>query len=130
MKILFSKDVLSVHMFERNEILALIVTLGKYSDAIQFIEEMEQQIVIKELKANIQGYVDVDNELNQVNEIDASEQEFDTLIDKTFGNIFQSDLSDSCNEWQSFCENGENINGENQQVQQKICSLYRQYCSL
>merc|ERR1712154_81623 len=56
LKILFSKDTLSVDMFERNEILALIVTLGKYSDAIQFVEDMEEQIELNRIRANIQGY--------------------------------------------------------------------------
>ena len=64
--------------------------------AIQFIEEMEQQIEINKLKKNIQGFVpDVDNRINEENE--ASENgEFDTLIDKTFELIFsESNLKES-----------------------------------
>merc|ERR1712157_344424 len=101
LKILFSKNTLSTDMFERNEILALIVTLGKYSDAIQFIEAMEQQIEINKLKQNMQGYVDVDNEAN--NQPPDREQAFNSLIRQTFENVFVEETH--CQEWKSFCQN-------------------------
>ena len=142
LKILFTKDVLSTDMFERNEILALIVTLGKYSDAIQFIEEMEQQIELNKLKANIQGYVDIDNEMKNV--VDTKEndinEEFDKLLNNTFKEVFERNNNNDdegdigghgCKEWQLFCSD-DRLNGDQHELKQmaiKVCGLYDQYCT-
>lgn len=139
LKILFTKDILSVDMFERNEILALIVTLGKYSDAIQFIEEMEQQIELNKLKANIQGYVDIDNEMKNVN-IDTKvnsesdyKEEFNRLINNTFKNVFEANGFDSCQEWGTFCNDDDqfklNQDIKNSQIATSVCDLFGQYCT-
>eukprot|EP00483_Globobulimina_turgida_P011407 UN11429 len=131
LKILFTKDVLAVDMFERNEILALIVTLGKYSDAIQFIEEMEQEIELNALKENIQGYVDIDN-INEIKESD--ENDFEVLIIKTFRNVFESNNFESCREWKVFCSGvyAQGMRMDEQQVvleiAHNVCNLYREYC--
>ena len=131
LKILFTKDVLSIDMFERNEILALIVTLGKYSDAIQFIEEMEQQIELNKLKSNIQGYVDIDNEMKQ-NVVDTKpgnvdsdiNEQFNELINNTFKEIYTSN-NGGCEKWELFC-NDDRIKEEQMAI--KVCDLYGQYC--
>merc|ERR1712154_428740 len=136
LKILFSKEVLSVDMFERNEILALIVTLGKYSDAIQFIEEMEQQIEINRLKANIQGFVDIDNERKEEKQNQDKKKEtqkFEELIDKTFKRLFRkNDDFNSCQEWKVFCADNKMFDDDkrhNMQIADRICTLFQQYCA-
>ena len=55
LKILFTKDALTVDFLQRNELIALIVTLGKYSDAVKFITEMEAIIASKNRKELIQS---------------------------------------------------------------------------
>merc|ERR1712204_120098 len=100
--------------------------LGKYSDAIQFIEAMEQQIEINELKQNMQGYVDVDNEANN-QPLPDREQEFNALIRQTFENAFVDEIH--CQEWKSFCQNGQDkfkLEG----IEETICNLHRTLCSI
>eukprot|EP00484_Ammonia_sp_Unknown_P022592 CAMPEP_0197024546 /NCGR_PEP_ID=MMETSP1384-20130603/5070_1 /TAXON_ID=29189 /ORGANISM="Ammonia sp." /LENGTH=383 /DNA_ID=CAMNT_0042452945 /DNA_START=341 /DNA_END=1492 /DNA_ORIENTATION=+ len=140
LKVLFTKDILSADMFERNEILALIVTLGKYSDAIQFIEEMERQIEVNKMKANIQGYVDIDNERKEREQQDQlqeahmnQQQEFEGLIDKTFRHLFENETMDGCEEWKSFCtasdDHGRSEDAQKQQIAISICDLYQEFCA-
>eukprot|EP00485_Elphidium_margaritaceum_P006782 CAMPEP_0202694908 /NCGR_PEP_ID=MMETSP1385-20130828/8643_1 /ASSEMBLY_ACC=CAM_ASM_000861 /TAXON_ID=933848 /ORGANISM="Elphidium margaritaceum" /LENGTH=500 /DNA_ID=CAMNT_0049350843 /DNA_START=23 /DNA_END=1525 /DNA_ORIENTATION=- len=144
LKILFTKDVLSVDMFERNEILALMVTLGKYSDAITFIEDMEQQLKLKKLKQNMHGYVDIDNEWEQQQQTQATHDDtsteaaemnatgdesdgFDVLIYQTFAALFLGEKVDACQQWKRFCESKETIE-EQTMVAQNICNLYAEFC--
>lgn len=41
LKILFNHDPLTGDFLQRNELIALIVTLGKFSDAVSFVHQME-----------------------------------------------------------------------------------------
>ena len=52
LKILFTKDALSTDFLQRNELIALIVTLSKYSDAVKFINDMEARIAAKKAAGN------------------------------------------------------------------------------
>ena len=137
LKILFTKDVLTVDMFERNELLSLIVTLGKYSDALQFIEDMEEQIAMNKLKKNIQGYVDIDNQQKEdtssetVNRFD--DKTFDKLISNSFETVFKLDQGNICKDWKLFCgelkkQNLSNIDSEKLRITKNICNVRDDRC--
>ena len=124
-------------MFERNEILAFIVTLGKYSDAIQFVEDMEGLIEVKRLKANIQGYVEIDNEQKEDKETLVESEDtssgmsgdFDRLMEDTVQELFASNTEMACNKWVGFCGDKREGDMQNDDVARRICNLYQQHCS-
>eukprot|EP01083_Nonionella_stella_P117339 349546_1 len=128
LKILFTRDVLSVDMFERNEMLALIVTLAKYSDAIQFVEDMEEQIKINKLSG---ASIDRNVEPEDITKVDI-DNDLDVLMDKTFDAVFAKNVFDSCNQWRSLCHDLEfeqsEYSAQNEQIATKICGIFRQHC--